>query len=179
MRLFIAALLPEEIKRGIGIYVDNLKPFWEGVRWERYEKFHITLKFLGETKEDKVESIREIIEGSTKSYLSFASTVSGFGGFPNLKSPRVLYVAILSHPGLSELQKEIEEKIEEGLGVKREKRRFLPHTTVGRVRGRARFKGSLPTPEPLSFSITEVALMKSVLRPQGSEYTEIAKFSLK
>lgn len=171
MRIFIAALIPEEIKIEIGKYVDRIKPLWEGVKWENYEKFHVTLKFLGELDEAKLEKIGTVVrESSLKFDSPFDTKITRFGGFPNLRNPRVLFVGLSQNEELSRFQNELEEKLE-GLDFKKENRLFLPHVTVGRIRIKSRLKGSLPIPESNSFSISEIAVMKSVLNSRGSKYT--------
>lgn len=177
MRVFVAALIPEGVKLKIKKYVEEIKPYWEGVRWESHEKLHITLKFLGEVGESEINKIEKVVGGTVKSVSRFNMEVAQFGGFPNLRNPRVLFIGLSQNEGIARLQGEIEEKLE-GLGFKKENRRFLPHVTVGRIKGKSILRGALPIPERLNFSISEIALMKSVIRPEGSKYTPISLFQL-
>jgi len=177
LRIFIAALIPQEIKFEIKKYVDEIKPNWEGVKWESHEKLHVTLKFLGEVEESKVEEIANALRSPLRVYSPFEMVISRFGGFPNLKNPRVLFIALSENEGLLKLYNEVEEKLE-ALGFKREARSFLPHITVGRIKGRSRLKGPLPVPRHVSFFISEVAIMKSVLGPEGSRYGTFSLFRL-
>lgn len=177
MRAFIAALIPEEIKFEMKRYIMDMKPHWEGVKWEGYEKLHLTLKFLGEVEEAKIKEIKIALMESVRAYSPFRTAISRFGGFPSLKNPRVLFIGLSENYELLRFQHEIEERLEP-IGFKKEARTFVSHVTIGRVKGRARSKGSFPIPRNTSFSITEIALIRSVLHPEGSRYTPISVFRL-
>lgn len=178
MRVFIAALIPEEIKREIKNYVDEIMPKWQGVKWEKREKFHITLKFLGEVGESRIAEIEDVTKERIETYSPFDLEISRFGGFPNLKKPRVLFIGTSQNESFMKLQEEIEENLAR-LGFEPEERRFIPHITIGRIKGRADLRGSLPTPEKTPFSVSEIAIMKSELTPKGSIYTPLSTFRLK
>lgn len=155
----------------------DMKPHWEGVKWENYQKLHLTLKFLGEVEESKIEKIESVLAESVRTYSPFRTAISGFGGFPNLRNPRVLFIGLSENHELLKLQCEIEERLE-GFGFKKENQAFVSHVTIGRIRGRAQSKGSFPVPQNTSFFIAEIALMKSLLHPEGSKYTPISVFRL-
>ncbi len=177
LRVFVAALIPQEIKNEIKQYVDEVRSHWDGVKWESQEKLHLTLKFLGELEESKVVQIEKQVGETANFYSPFDLEVSRFGGLPDLRNPRVLFIGLAENAGLSKFQKELEERLTE-LGFKREDRRFIPHVTVGRIKGKSRIKGSLPLPKRLPFFITEVAVMKSVLKREGSKHAPLSVFRL-
>jgi 2'-5' RNA ligase len=98
------------------------------------------------------------------------------GSFPNAHDPRVLWVGIQDPAGsIVQLQKRIDEAIS-GLGYALEERPFHPHVTLGRVRSRARIGNLLTMMKTLTFesrpvSLSEVAVVRSDLKPGGSVYT--------
>jgi 2'-5' RNA ligase len=177
LRLFVAALLPEEVRMRLGEYINKVRPLCEGVRWEHIDKLHVTLKFLGNVEDGKAPEIGSIIGSLSRLYNPFDTAISGAGGFPDLRNPRVLYVGLSGNPGLSSLQAGIEEALEP-LGFEREKRIFIPHVTIGRVKSRLRIKEPLPEPEPYEFAIDEIGLIKSETRRDGSVYTPLHIFRL-
>lgn len=177
MRVFIAALIPEDTKLEITRYVDEVKRCWDGVKWEDPKKFHITLKFLGEIEEARVEDIKGVLSEVVGAYSPFNVTASGLGGFPDLRRPRVIFVDLLENKEFESFQRDIEEGLTRA-GFKREERPFVSHITVGRVKGRAVLRSALPTMRPLSFSISEVAVMRSILKKEGSVYTPLFVFRL-
>ncbi len=177
MRVFLAALIPELIKLEMERYIKDIKPYWRGVKWEDYEKLHVTLKFLGEVEESKIEKIKGALGDLSRIYSPFQMAISRFGGFPNLQNPRVLFIGLAANHRLSELQSEIEERIE-GLGFEKEHRIFVPHVTIGRVKRRAWSEGAFPIPAGTPFFISEIAIMRSMLYLEGSKYTPVSVFRL-
>jgi RNA 2',3'-cyclic 3'-phosphodiesterase len=177
LRIFIAALIPPEIKLAIKNYVESIKPHWSGVRWEAYNKFHITIKFLGELDETRLQDIEEIIKARVQGLPPFRMKISGFAGFPSINRPRVLVVALSRNDGLLRFQQDLEGKFEL-IGYAKDNRSFRSHITIGRVKGYSSVRGSFPSPDPLSFNISEIAIMRSILHKKGSEYTGLSIFTL-
>lgn len=177
LRLFIAALLPDEIKAALGGYVASLGKAAEGVKWEKEEKLHVTLKFLGEVDEKTAEAVSLVTREAARKYFPFEMKSANLGGFPDLRHPRVLFVGLSENPGLSGLQREIEEGLLP-LGFERDNRRFIPHVTVGRVNGRMRTTGPLPLPKKIHFTVSEISVVKSVPGKAGSVYTPLHVFTL-
>lgn len=177
MRLFVAALLPENVRIRLCEYIKTVRPLCEGVRWEHIDKLHVTLKFLGSVEDAKAPEIGSIIGGLSRPYTPFETAFLGAEGFPDLKHPRVLYVGLSGNPGLSSLQASIEEGLEP-LGFEKEMRPFTPHVTIGRVKSGLRVREPLPDPEPNEFVIDEIGLIKSETRRDGSVYTPLHIFRL-
>lgn len=177
MRVFIAALLPEDIIAYLREYQESVKPLWEGIRWEGYEKFHITLKFLGNIEEDKASKVKTVMEDCIKGRKAFDVILKATGGFPNLKNPRVICYCL----GCTSELEYIFHCIEEGLsslGFPKEERPFKPHITAGRAKAKVRLYGSMPSLKPREFKIRELAVIRSELRPSGSIYTPISTYEL-
>jgi len=176
LRLFIAALIPEDIRTLLTNYINFLKHNIDGVKWEKFEKLHVTLKFLGDIDESRVNEISNLLEKLVHNYSPFNMSILDFGGFPDLKHPRVIYVGLSCNSGLSKFQNELEQELS-GLGFKEENRRFIPHITVGRVKKRIHIKETLPITQSI-FDITQIGIIKSELRPEGSVYTPLKLFKL-
>lgn len=176
MRLFIAALIPEDIRTQLTNYINFLKHNIDGVKWEKFEKLHVTLKFLGDIDESRVNEISNLLEKLVHNYSPFNTSILDFGGFPDLKNPKVLYIGLSHNSELPKFQNELEKSLSE-IGFEKEKRRFIPHITVGRVKKRIHIKESLPIIQSI-FDITQIGLIKSELRPEGSVYTPLKLFKL-
>jgi len=177
MRVFIAALLPEDIRLSIKNYVDDIKPHWGGVKWEDYEKFHITLKFFGDMDESRLNDIKQIAEEWVRGDSPFKMSISGFGAFPNLKKPRVLFIELSRNEDFLIFQRGLDEKLE-NVGFVKEKRTFKSHITIGRIKRNSRCRDSLPKPDISSFSISELAIMRSIPQKTGSVYTPLSVYKL-
>ena len=177
MRIFISALIPREVRLAIKHYVESIKEKWEGVRWEDWEKFHVTLKFLGEVDESTLGEVEESLRLAGQGADTFEMATTGFGGFPSLRRPRVLFVDLSDNNELSRFQLALEGRLE-GIGFPRENRKFKPHITVGRTKGSSSVRGPFPSLDRLSFRISEIAIMRSVLHKKGSEHTCLYMYTL-
>ncbi len=176
MRIFIAALIPDEIRTQLTNYTNSLKRNIDEVRWERSEKLHVTLKFLGDVNESKIDEISNLLEKLTHCYSPFNLSISDFGGFPNLKNPRVLYIGLSHNNELSKFQNELERNLH-NLGFAKEDRRFVPHITLARVKKRIHLREVPPITRSI-FNITQIGLITSELRPEGSVYTPVKIYKL-
>jgi 2'-5' RNA ligase len=185
IRCFISLHVPEEIVTGISQYIQELKKLTTGVKWIRPEGIHLTLKFLGEIESSRVKMIESRLPEISKACAPFNIYVSGSGCFPGRKKPRVFWVGLEqgeSNPllGIHVLI----ENILEPLGFDKEKRRFSPHLTLGRVKHPANFLNIYtffdkhPFPK-INFHVTEFFFMRSELKPSGAEYSVIGRYPLK
>lgn len=182
IRTFLAIDLPEEIKVQIENVQSRLKASVKGIRWARPEGIHLTLKFFGNISENKIADISSVVEKNTVDIRPLSLKVSTLGTFPNLKSPRVLWLGIGgSVEKLSDLQKEIEKDLE-SIGFQRENRAFRAHLTLGRIKSPKNVKGlsEIMKNEEIydagSFCAGGLTLLKSDLTPQGAIYTKLAYF---
>ena len=183
MRCFVSIDISEEVRLSIGGAIAKVKGLSKGIRWVPPDHVHLTLKFLGEADEAKVLQIQERLSLLCSRHAPFALTVSGTGGFPNLRQPNVLWVGIDESVPLGLLNRDIEQSMAE-LGFERETKRFSPHLTVGRVKSMdgleavirewITFKGSFFG----TITVGETLLMKSTLKQGGAEYSKIAGFKL-
>jgi 2'-5' RNA ligase len=178
LRCFIAIEFPEEIRRSLLDAQKELKRCGADIRWAKPESIHLTLKFLGDTGEDRIEEISERITDVCSQFNIFNVEVNGFGIFPGRGSPRILWAGIDGGEAIISLQKSIEESMS-GLGFKTEKREYSPHLTIGRFRS-SKFKETLLREVAAkqdmslgSFKAGSVILYKSDLKPPGAVYTKI------
>ena len=183
MRCFVAIDVSEEVRFSIGGAIEQMRGLSKGVRWVPPDHVHLTLKFLGEADNAMLLQIQERLSLLCSRHAPFALTVSGTGGFPNLRRPNVLWVGIDESGPLSLLNRDIEQSMAE-LGFEREEKRFSPHLTVGRVKSKDGLEAVIR--EWITFkdavfgtiTVGETLLMKSALKPGGAEYSKIAGFKL-
>ncbi|MCM8757907.1 MAG: RNA 2',3'-cyclic phosphodiesterase [Candidatus Omnitrophica bacterium] len=188
MRTFIAVELPSEIKEYLSYLQVDLKSCNADVKWVEPKNIHITLKFLGEVKEEKITSIKKIMEKISNQINSFAVSIFSLNGFPNIESPRVIWVEIKNgQKELLYLNKLLEEELS-SIGIPKEKRPFCSHITLGRVRSHFNYHilkqkiiESLDKPiqENKEFIVKYITLFKSTLTSSGPIYEAIYKVSLK
>lgn len=149
------------------------------IRWEDPEKFHLTLRFLGDIEADKIERLCSTLDRLKFDFseIEYETTETGF--FPDTKYPNVIFAGLKEINNHSQTLVEFIDKIIINFGVKPEKR-FIPHITLGRFSRKKRYKlGSDIKYKLLHQKIIFASffLMKSILTPEGSNYEIINEFS--
>jgi 2'-5' RNA ligase len=184
MRTFIAIELPDEIKKQIGQVQAPLKKTKAFVSWVKPGNIHVTLKFLGEVPEEKIAEVFSATEKAVEGINRFTMNLKGMGTFPDFKRPRVIWVGAGSgQEELSSMAGRIEEEMEE-IGFPKEKRRFSPHFTMGRVKSPKNIEKLMEMVRSSDFqteeiAVSEVVVMRSQLHPAGAIYTPLKKIPLK
>ncbi len=101
MRLFIALNLPRKEKKRIYNASKHLRDAGFPVRWLEYDRYHLTLKFLGEVRTELVPVAERVIDRVAKETREFPLVISGFGAFPTIRRPRVIWVGVEALAGAS------------------------------------------------------------------------------
>jgi 2'-5' RNA ligase len=181
MRLFVALVIPEEVRNSLAEIVAQFRPACQNARWARVEGLHVTLKFIGETLLEKVEVIKTALS-SIPTRAPLPLNFQGLGFFPNEHRPRVLWAGVEAGPELSELALAVETALD-SVGIPRETRPFAPHLTLARFdtsRGLDALHAAIQKGGSHDFGRTtakEFHLYQSLLKRGGAEYTQLATFS--
>lgn len=186
MRLFVALEIPESVRDGLAALLKELREAAPGMsdkrpRWVRPENLHVTLKFVGEARPEKLDGILGALR-EVRSDGAVEMTFRGLGFFPNEKRPKVLWVGIAGSPNLAALAVDVDRRLAVQ-GVPRETREFAPHLTLARFEPPG-MKESLrlavqarQSRELGSFQTREFLLIESKTRPSGAEYTVLHSFA--
>ena len=187
MRTFIAIELPQNIKDTLGRLQGKLKQCGADVRWVEPHNIHLTLKFLGEVEDSKLDGINQIIEDTVKNRLKFEITLTDLGVFPDINHPRIIWVGIKDKNNETKLiAEELGEKLEK-LGIPREERQFLGHITIGRIKSwlnkdklaeRLSVLKDESSNEKINFIADKITLFKSSLKPNGPIYEVLKEVTL-
>ena len=172
MRLFVAVDIPDLIREMMGELEGELPE--DGLKKVDVKNMHITLKFLGEVPEEKVEEVKGALSGVE--FSPFKVQVKGVGVFPKEDYIKVVWAGTES----SELQ-ELAGKVEEALSpmFATESRGFSGHLTLARVRKKVDLKGFLDKHREEvfgGFGVDKFLLMKSVLQKGGPGYSVVGEF---
>jgi 2'-5' RNA ligase len=188
MRSFIAIPLPEEIKDFLNRVQEILKTTQADVKWVKPANIHLTLKFLGEINNQQAEEIKKIIRQVCKDKASFQAILLSLGAFPRIDQPRVIWAGIAEgNEKIKQIVQELNQEIDQLLGLPGEKKPFTSHITLGRTRsGLKREKLAAKLKEfqnqidegPKKFKIDRIVLFKSTLTPQGPIYEELYSANL-
>lgn len=188
MRLFIAALISEEVRAALAearAQLERAVPD-RALRWVAPENYHITLLFLGEQPEERVPAIVEAMGQACVGAAPFRIQVRGLGVFPNWNRPSVLWAgATQGTPQLTQLATTLERRLQSAPSNKQ----FHPHITLARLKTPCRdaegvkkrlfdaVQRLLPA-EFGSYELRAISLMQSTLTPDGSIYTELERVEL-
>lgn len=189
MRIFCAVDLPDDVRARVAAHIARLREAATAsplkISWERAEKLHLTLKFLGELEPARVEALTRAATRTVEGLGKFALTLADAGTFPASGNPRVLWLGLRDETNrLDALYQRLEEECARE-NFPREARAFHPHITVARIRipntAPARHIAKLHREtgfEPASFNVNELIVMQSQLGPGGSRYTPLSKHEL-
>ena len=142
------------------------------------DQLHLTVKFLGDTEEGLVPQIVTAIREATPGLRPFQIHVEGTGAFPSLERMSVIWVGVDGAEPIARVADSLEASLER-LGFPRERRPWKAHVTLARVKGRLnldRVRGILEAHATEDFgahTVDAVHLKKSVLTPQGAQYSVV------
>lgn len=169
IRLFTAIALPEIVRTRLGLICGGVP----GARWITPDRMHLTLRFIGEVEEPRLEDIRLAL--SAISGAPFALTLRGVSTFGE-RRPRMIYAAVDRSEPLARLKHKIDAALMRiGIGPEAE-RRFTPHVTLARLGPQAHHGrvGGFLTEHGLfqaaPFPVEAFHLYSSVLSGEGSHY---------
>lgn len=190
MRLFYALTLPDEIRERLSALqneVHHQNPS-KGVRWVVPENLHLTLRFVGDVGEERLTEFITLGQDVAQHCHRFELTLQGFGGFPNLRNPRILWSGV--QEGLPDLQR-LAEYLNSGvvkMGLKAEAQPFLPHITLARIKPEQTKTVAFTTAAFQKITegvdiigvihVYSFVLMQSELSSRGATYTALETFSL-
>lgn len=170
MRTFISIDIPENIKKEI-IKIQEKLPEFKGKLIEK-ENLHLTLKFLGEVDEKKLEKIKKKLKEIKLE--SFETEIKDIGMF----SDRIIWLRMKN---CNELQKEVDEKLED---LFEKEKRFMGHLTIARIKeldNRKKLMEKLrkiKIPE-MKFIVKNFNLKKSKLGRPKPIYEDVEVYELK
>jgi 2'-5' RNA ligase len=156
----------------------------DDIVWVKRNLQHLTLRFLGETPNEKMESVARILSEITNTTSAFELQLDKMSVFGSKYKPEVLWY------GFSEfsLFKNLFEKLEKELihiEIQKNYGNFVPHITIGRVKkidNKKRFWEAVEKQQPRFSQIIPVKklkLIQSKLTNEGPVYKTLFDFELK
>lgn len=184
-RVFCAIDLPRAICEKVMAHSRRLREAVPEAQasWSRMDNIHLTLKFLGEIPQSRVELLSSAAAEASTGHGSFPLSVQRCGVFPTHGEPRVLWIGIEDSKGkLGELYRRLEDECAK-TGFKKDARPLHPHLTVARLRKPQRARTLAAVHKAMEFdseeiSVSELLVIRSELSSQGSRYTVISRHPL-
>lgn len=176
-RLFVSLPLPAPVRDSLAALAAPLP----GVQWTRPEQLHLTLRFLGDVSEDRIEPLVERL--TQVRVAAFLLPVEGLGTFPPNRPPRTLWIGVGSgHPRLFQLRQRLDDALL-AAGLQLDLRTFHPHITLARTTEGAAAavtqwmhdRRDLTAPP---FRVEAFELQASELHPTGAVHTLKHRFPL-
>ncbi len=190
-RIFLAVPFEDSFKRQVIRYQAALKNTFQAVHWIPIENLHLTLKFFGETKLEKVERILSELGSLLSEFKVHNIYFNDFGYFGTPRYPRVLFLKGESEP-LIKLAESVLKRFPD-----KNFRPFRPHLTLGKFLKRQSQEEiehnekllrawqsglsidlGLPKVE-IESQVAEVTLMETIFVGRAVKYEIRHKFSLK
>ena len=185
MRLFLAINLPVETRREIAAATAPLREAAPELAWIRDPQLHLTVKFLGEQSEERLDEIRNAIAGVAARHREIPLALGGIGAFPNFRRARVVWMGVAQEPRLELLHHDVEVACGK-LGVETEGRPFRPHLTLARVKAvqpeermRVLARAAKQTSYDTDLTVRSLDLMQSELTTMGPNYTMLLSAALR
>lgn len=182
-RIFIAIRIDpgETLLNIISDFRNTLRD--EKIKWAEPVNLHITMAFLGDTEEYKIQAVSQMLSKVCNASGKFNMLIKGTGVFKNLKDPRVIWTGIEHSGEMNKLYNSINAGLKD-IGISLEERPFSPHLTLGRIKSikNTDILKSLITRymelEIQKQEVNEVILFESMLFHSGPIYKPLGKFTL-
>ncbi len=188
MRLFIAVPIEDRTQELLKEKVTKAQEALDfDLKWVSGENLHLTLKFLGDTEESKIEDIKNSMENACSPYEKFNIYYDHYGAFPSTDYPKVLFFGLNdSKKPLINLQNDLENELYER-GFEKEDREYTPHLTFARTRKKTDmrqlkydFKDFIEENEiRILQKVDKISLIESQLYKSGPVYKELFSINLK
>ncbi len=161
--------LPDEVVRLAREVQEPLEGL-EGLRLVKPEQLHVTLAFIGHVGPDQLEAAAVVVR-EVPPELGGEALVTGLLPLPSRSRARVMALEIRDD---GEVFRRLFDRVMTGLEsaqvMRREKRPYRPHLTIGRFR-KPRTVEPKSDWEPVRLPVESVNLYESQLHPKGARYS--------
>ncbi len=179
-RLFIAIPIKLNNLAKLSILEIQNQLSQNSIKWVSFDNIHLTLQFLGDTNENDIATIINILDNLQGYFTKFEVQLSGLHTFGSRDNPNVLWTKWIDNNQTKNLAKLLNEQISLINNIKSDEK-FIPHLTLGRIKritNLSKFNEIISNNANLSlgkYSIDEIILFESKLKPHGPEYFALHK----
>lgn len=187
-RLFIAIVPGEQQQAGLKDLLNRLQKGAQFTKafpkWVEPEKMHLTLKFLGDVEEERMQKMDATLAPAIAAFPAFEWSLGGLGVFPHVRAPKVIWVGLRKGaPQMKALAQVVEDRLGP-LGFLRERREMHPHLTLARIKALKGAKSLMDLVhshrriEAGEARVEHVVLFESTLTPEGPLYKPLKTWPL-
>ena len=157
----------------------------EQIVWVKPELQHLTLRFLGQTPESRIDSLKQILQELAAESVPFELQIDKIGVFGSRYAPTTLWFGFSHFEPFRTLFDNLEPKLV-SIGYEPNYGNFVPHLTIGRIKkieNKKKFTELVTSLQtsliPQTLKIDHIELIKSKLMPSGPKYTPLETFRFK
>ena len=156
----------------------------EKIKWVEKHNIHVTLKFLGETEEERIPDINRVLEEMAADINVFSFSLQKLGIFGSAYDPRVVWVGIEPYADLASIMKILRDKLSV-IGFEPDRQNLVPHLTLGRIKflkDKKLFQQIIDQNKEISsqeITVDRIILFESILKKEGPVYLALKTFQLR
>ena len=184
IRTFLALPLDQDVVGRLLEAQRSLDSVGAEVRWVEPANLHLTVKFLGDVRDEGLPEVCAIAIEAARQVESFDLHVAGLTSAPPMGQVRMVWAKIHERTGRLQMLYEMLEDAFASLDYKRENRLFHPHMTLGRVKSgknvkqlRAAVEGFADTEFGIQ-AAEELIVFSSELTSEGPIYSPLTRARL-
>ena len=153
------------------------------ITWVKPESIHVTLKFFGETMENRIPDISRVLKELASRHKPFTSELVNVGIFGSSYSPKVIWFGIEKAEPLKELGIDVLKSVE-SIGWEPDRQNFVPHLTIGRIKSipdKHLFQSVIDEHKKTwmqEIQVREFHLYESILMREGPIYKVLESYKL-
>lgn len=182
VRAFVALPCPTGLRSEVADGIRRWRDLPAAMKWSDPDRIHLTLRFLGDASPTALEHLHDRLADSASSADPVTLTPGTTGAFPRWERTRVVWVGFEEEAALERLAAAVERDAR-AAGFEPEERPFVPHLTLGRVKGRRGVRAAIDAvrgwrPGSGPEEVDEMILYESELGPGGATHTPLARYPL-
>ena len=184
-RVFLAIDLPDKTRQKVLDLAGKLNPLHLPILWEKPEKLHLALNFLGKIADEQILQVNRQITAVSSVTVSFPLEIRFLNTLYQRHESSLVYLGLSGDLApLLDLQKQLSGRFER-ISLP-QPRRFFPHITIGRIKKSdpVTVKSQLGKIDDSNinflakFSVDHLTLYESLVSHSGSSYQTIRRFML-
>ena len=184
-RTFLALDLPDAVTDVLRRQIARLSQTIPEVRWVDPASLHLTLAFLGELDDARLEAATQSAMVVASAHAPFTLRLANLGTFGSAHSPRVIWVGLAGEQAqLLALQAALTDDLA-ARGFPTEERPFAPHLTLARIKASlsddaltALAQALGKSANTVSWQADAISVMKSELVRPTARYTALSRWPL-
>jgi 2'-5' RNA ligase len=189
MRLFIALPVPQAVKAELRRAQAELSERIgsDAVRWTNPGQIHLTLRFLGQVAEERVDELKHALEFACHRLGPLRLHAERIGFFPSERRPRVIWASVTANERELEILQSAVSSAASALTNEPEEKHFAAHLTIGRAKelGRREAQALALAAQQMTgggfgnWTADRVEIIRSELGPQGSRHVCLLEIPLR